>query len=121
MLKEYTCIICPNSCDLSVIVENGSVVSLEGALCDKGREYVIQELSDPQRTIASTVLVDSGTSEQASVRLTKPVPKERIFDVMNEIRSIRALAPLEPGELILKNVLGLDSDIMITCHVSKKG
>lgn len=121
MLKEYTCIICPNGCDLSATVEGYKLLSLEGALCDKGRNYVIQELTAPQRTIASTVLVESGTSDQVSVRLTKPVPRERIFDLMNEIRSLRVEAPLEIGQIILKNVLGLDSDIIVTDHVPRKG
>ena len=52
MLREYTCIICPNGCDIRAQIEereDGSrrICSVEGAACPKGRAYVEQELTDP--------------------------------------------------------------------------
>jgi len=66
MLREYTCIICPNGCDIRAQIEereDGSrrICSVEGAACPKGRAYVEQELTDPQRNIATSVLVTAVT------------------------------------------------------------
>ena len=57
MTREFTCIICPNGCEISADYEiqaDQSVVihSLEGATCKRGAEYVKQELTDPKRNIA---------------------------------------------------------------------
>lgn len=120
MRREYTCIVCPNGCDITAEVENGRILSVEGALCPRGRKYVEQELTDPRRNIASSVRVEGGTLPLASVRLSKPVPKGRIFDVMAEIRKIRVKAPVKAGEVVVENVLGLGSNIIITKNVDAK-
>ena len=61
MLMEYTCIICPNGCGLEAEIVDGKIRSIKGARCERGRMYIEQELSDPQRNIATSVLVEGGT------------------------------------------------------------
>ena len=79
MLREYTCIICPNGCDIRAQIEEREdesrrICSVEGAACPKGRAYVEQELTDPQRNIATSVLVKGGIPPwPACVRLTNPL------------------------------------------------
>ena len=97
MLREFTCIICPNGCEITAGVEDNQIISIEGALCPKGETYVNQELTDPRRNIATSVLVKGGELPLASVRLTNPIPKARIFDAMAEIRGIAVEAPVEAG------------------------
>ena len=77
MLREMTCIVCPNGCDLEIQVEDGKVLSVKGALCRRGEAYAEQEITDPRRNIATSVLVDGGELPLASVRLTAPIPKAR--------------------------------------------
>ena len=120
MTKLYTCILCPNGCDINVEIENGKFVSAEGNRCPKGLGYVKQELESPMRTIASSVLVKDGVLPLASVRTTAPIPKDRIFDVMAEIRKVVLTAPVEEGEKIIENVCNLSSDIIVTKSVGKK-
>ena len=119
MLKEYTCIICPNGCEIEAQIEGDAIVDLEGALCPKGRTYVEQEITNPQRNIASSVLVKNGALPLASVRLTKPIPKGKIFEAMEQIKKVSVEAPTEPGQIVIKNLLGLDSDVIITKRVLK--
>ena len=85
MLKEITCIVCPNGCEMEVEAENGTLISVKGNLCPKGETYAKQELINPQRTISTSILIKGGELPLASVRLTKPVPKREIFHVMEEI------------------------------------
>ena len=121
MNREFTCIICPNGCRINVEYEkngeNTTITSIAGNLCNKGAAYVEQELIMPMRTIASSVLVDGGVLPLASVRLTKPVPKERISDVMKEIRKIRVKAPVTAGTVLISDILGLSSDVIVTKNV----
>lgn len=126
MLKEFTCIVCPNGCDIEVTVAaDGTIVSIAGAGCQGGVNYVKQEITDPHRTFASSVPVTGGELPLASVRLNRPVPKNRIFDVMEEIRKISLTAPVHSGDMVIHNVLGLNSDVIATkdvevLHVSER-
>ena len=51
IMKELVCIVCPNSCKLS-ISENGEVT---GARCPRGKKFATEELTCPKRTVCTTV------------------------------------------------------------------
>lgn len=76
--------------------------------------HFIQEITDPRRTLTSSVLVTDGELPLCSVRLTDPVPITRISDVMKEIRKMKVEAPLESGTVLIRDVLGLGSDVITT-------
>ncbi|WP_027625782.1 DUF1667 domain-containing protein [Clostridium lundense] len=120
MNKQITCIICPNGCELSVEWEEKSIKNINGALCKRGEEYVTQEIQNPKRTIASLVKVNNGEIPLVSVRTTKAIPKEKIFDVMEEIKKLEVNAPVKINQVIVKNILGLGSDIISTKFVEKE-
>lgn len=117
MLKEITCIVCPNGCEMEVEAENETLISVKGNLCPKGETYAKQELINPQRTISTSILIKGGELPLASVRLTKPVPKREIFHVMEEIKKISAEAPVHAGDVVIHQILGMDSDVIITKSV----
>ncbi len=72
------------------------------------------------RNIATSILVEGGEMPLASVRLSAPISKARIFDVMNEIRKIKRSAPVYEGEVVIENVLGLGSNVIVTRTVEEK-
>jgi CxxC motif-containing protein len=117
MLREFTCIICPNGCEIEAAFEGLNIISLEGAQCNRGREYVLQELVSPQRTFSTSVSVEGGVLPLVSVRLTRSIPREKIFDVMEEIKKIKLKAPVKINQIILENVLNLHSDVIATKNV----
>jgi CxxC motif-containing protein len=119
MKKTYTCIICPNGCEIEVEFEAKDITSIIGATCKRGEEYVGQELIHPMRNIASSVLVTGGELPLASVKLSNRIPKTEIFAVMEEIKKVKISAPVKIGQVILKNVLGLGSDVVATKNVSR--
>ncbi len=123
MKREFTCIVCPNGCEIEAEYEmkNDAVelVNVSGNLCKRGAEYVRQELVNPERTIASSVLVSGGELPLCSVRLNRPVPKGKIFDVMKEIKELKLSAPVSAGTVLIHDVLGLGSDVVVTKSVEK--
>ena len=120
MKKEFTCIVCPNGCTISAeYEENLENIRLEGAMCKRGEAYVRQELTDPRRTIASSVLVTGGVSDLVSVRLTAPIPLGGIFEAMELIRALKVPAPVRAGDVLIRNILGTDSDVIATRTVEK--
>ena len=117
MKKIFTCIICPNGCEIEVELNNDKISKIEGATCKKGKEYVNQELTNPQRNIATSVKVLNGDLDIVSVRLNKSIPKSSIFDVMKEIKTLEVKAPVKIGDIIRSNILNLDVDIIATKNI----
>lgn len=117
MKKSFTCIVCPNGCDIEVTMENGRIRSITGHTCPRGEAYVRQELTAPTRTIATSVPVAGGELPLTSVRLTKPIPKDMIFPAMEAMKNLRLAAPVKAGTVVLKGVCGLDSDVIVTKNV----
>ena len=121
--KVFTCILCPNGCEIETEIEYKSgeavILRMEGNRCPRGREYVSQELKCPRRNIATSVLVKGGELPLVSVRLTSPVPRERIFDVMEVIRDKQLAAPVHIGDVIITDVLGTGADVIATKTVER--
>ena len=117
MKRTFTCIVCPNGCEIAAEYEGTQVLSVTGNLCPKGKTYVTQELVDPRRTIATSVRVLGGSLPLTSVRLTNAIPKDRIFDAMAEINRQTLTAPVHIGQVVVKNLLTLNTDVIVTKNV----
>ena len=130
MNRTLTCILCPNGCELQIAYEaaaeeNGSgesvkLLSVSGNKCPRGMEYAKQEIVNPMRNIASSVTLVGGAMPLVSVRLTGPIPKAKIMDVMDVIRSVSVQAPVKIGDVIIHDVLGLGVDVVATRNVGSK-
>ena len=119
MIRKFTCIICPNGCDIEAQLKGKEIISVEGAICERGKSYVEQELTDPQRNMATSVKVDCGTMPLVSVRLTRAIPKDKMFKVMDEIKQVKIQAPVSIGQVIISNVLDLESDVIATKNMKE--
>ena len=84
MNRTMTCILCPNGCEMNLEYEEKELISVSGNRCPKGAGYAEQEIKNPMRSIASSVLVEGGDLPLCSVRLSAPIPRERIPEVMTE-------------------------------------
>lgn len=120
MTRAFTCIVCPNGCDITADYEGAQVHSITGAICPKGEEYVRQELTAPQRNIATSIPVEGGELPLASVRLDRTIPKAEIFHVMEAIRTVRLQAPVSIGQVALADVCGLGANVIVTKNVSRR-
>jgi len=105
MKRELTCIICPRGCALTVEIQNGKC-TVSGNACKKGEEYGIEECTAPKRTVTSIVRVSNRLDTMVSVKTDKPIPKEKIFDIMEQIRKASVEAPIKIGDVILENLYG---------------
>ncbi len=117
MKKELTCIICPMGCRLEAdceTTENGALAirSVTGNTCPRGERYARAELSYPERTVTSTVVLQGGRYRRLPVITSAPIPKDRIFDVMEEIRAVSVCAPVKIHDIIIENVCGLGVNII---------
>ena len=103
--KNMTCIICPRGCLMKIIKdENG--ICVEGNSCPKGKDYAESELTNPTRTVTSSVFVENREGKSVSVKTDRPVSKKKVFDVMAIIRSTNATAPVKIGDVLCADVYG---------------
>lgn len=115
MKKQFTCIVCPLGCALTAEIEDGKVVGVSGNTCPRGEKYARNEITNPVRTVTSTIRTNDGHT--VSVKTSTPIPKNKIFDCMTKINSVKIDLPISVGDVIIKGVCGTDSDIVATSEV----
>lgn len=113
MKKSFVCIICPRGCLLTIDDE----MNVTGNTCPRGEAYARSEVTNPTRIITSSVRVNNREDTLVSIKTSAPVPKGRMLEVMEEINKVSVSAPTHIGDVVIKNVLGLDVDIIITKNV----
>ena len=88
-MNKLICIVCPRGCHLEI----DDQLNVKGNFCPRGVIYAKNELTTPKRKVTSTVQVIDGSIRRVSVITDGDIPKDKIFDVMNEIRNaaIRAI------------------------------
>ncbi|MBS7526156.1 DUF1667 domain-containing protein [Fusibacter paucivorans] len=112
-----TCIICPNSCQMTVEA-SGDTYNVTGHKCARGKAFAISEITNPTRTLCTTVKVNASYLPVISVKTSGPIPKNRLMDVMHVLHAITVNAPLTCGEVVVHDILGLGVDIVTTTSLS---
>ena len=112
-MKELTCIVCPRGCRLKV----DDNMEVTGNACPRGKIYAVNELTNPTRTITSSIRVSNRPYTLVSVKTDKPIPKGKMFDVMKEIDKLSVAAPTKVGQVVKEGILGLDANIIITKNI----
>ncbi len=114
MQKKFTCIICPVGCEITVTGTANTIEKIEGNQCKRGIQYATDEYIDPRRILTTTVKIDGYSLPVISVRSDKPLPKNMIFECMEIIKKERVQAPVSMGEVVIKNILDTDVNIITT-------
>lgn len=115
-MKEFICIQCPRGCHLSI---DENTLEVTGNSCPRGASYAKNELTNPLRTITTTVKVEDGDIPYCSVRTKEPVPKKIMFDVIKELSKITLKAPVKVNDVVLANVLDTGVDVIATKNIDK--
>lgn len=112
--KELICINCPIGCNLKATID-GDKITVVGNNCINGEKYAVSELTNPMRIVTSIVKTDK--NNYVSCKSDKPVPKDKVFDVVKEIKKVIVKEPVKIKDILIKNVCGLDVNIVSTKNV----
>ncbi len=118
-LRTLTCIVCPRGCQLVVEMQGENVITVSGNSCPRGAQYASEECTHPTRVLTSTVQLSGGLRPVLPVKTTAPVPKEKLFDAMKEIREITAEAPVKIGQVLCKNLCGTGIAVVASADAEK--
>lgn len=114
-MKELTCIICPRGCHL-VIDDNNNAT---GNSCPRGAKYAIEEISDPKRTLTSTVRVDSKLLRVCPVKSATAIKKDLLLKAMEDVDRIHLKAPVKMGQVVLENLAGSGVALIATRDIKE--
>ena len=116
--RELTCINCPMGCRISVVMEGDDIISVTGNTCKRGFVYACNEVRSPVRTVTTTIKVSGGVADRVSCKTKEPVPKDKIFEVMEAINQASCKAPVAIGDVLIEDCAGTGIPVVATKAVS---
>ncbi len=111
---ELTCIVCPMGCTLTVTSDGDEIISVEGNTCPRGSAYAKNELLHPVRTLTTTVKTENG--KRLPVKTDAPIPKEHLFDAMEQVNRLVAPDRVKIGDVLLADLFG--ANLVATADLS---
>ncbi|HWS30071.1 MAG TPA: DUF1667 domain-containing protein [Clostridia bacterium] len=118
--RKLICIGCPLGCPMTVTLNDaGEVEKVTGFTCRKGDIYARKEVVNPTRMVTSTVRVTNAKNGEPTVscKTKTDVPKNKIFDVMRDLRDVTVKAPIRIGDVVKENVGNTGVDMVATKEV----
>ena len=113
MSKSFVCIVCPRGCQLH-IDDDGNVT---GNFCPRGKKYALDEITCPKRTLTSSIRVDNRKDLLVSVKTDKAIPKDKIFEAMKIIDTLKVSAPCYIYQIIYKDFIEDGVNLIITKEI----
>lgn len=117
--RELTCINCPMGCRITVTMNGDEIISVTGNTCKRGELYSRSEIKDPVRTVTTTIKISGGIYDRVSCKTKEPVPKTKIFEVMDEINKAECSAPVKTGDILISDCAGTGIPVVATKSVDK--
>jgi CxxC motif-containing protein len=112
--KELTCIICPLGCQITLDIHpDGNIHNLSGNKCREGQKYALAEATQPMRVFTTTLLTE-GSRRLVAVRTDKPVPRDRLKELMRFTAQIKVNPPVKTGQEIIHNILETGANLIAT-------
>lgn len=119
MKKEIIpCTVCPKECTLNIYLNTNTIEKVEGNGCNRGLAHAEKELSHPERTLTTTMLVDSSSVCLIPVRSSKALPRDLLLKAMEVINKHFITPPISMGDVIIENILDTGVDIIASKSIS---
>lgn len=114
--RALICIGCPLGCRLEVTIENSQVVDVTGQSCKIGNIYAVKECTNPTRILTTTVEVENGYPEVASVKTERDIPKGKLFECIKELKNVKLTAPVHIGDIVLEDIANTGVRVVVTTN-----
>ncbi|MFA5422115.1 MAG: DUF1667 domain-containing protein [Bacilli bacterium] len=116
MIKKITCIVCPNGCQLEIDELTHQVT---GNKCLRGVTFAINEVTNPLRSVSSTVRTNLPEYPVVSVRTNGEIPKDQMLGLIKLLKGVIVDDYLPIGTIIIHNVFGSNVDVITTANMQK--
>ncbi len=119
MKRKFVCIVCPNSCHVEVEYHGREIQKLHGVECQKGRDFIQNEIRHPLRVLTGSVKVRNGAFALVSVKTPTPIPKKFLRQLGSLTHQLQVEAPVEIGQVIAENLLDEGIQLVATRRVER--
>jgi len=113
MKKEFTCIVCPVSCNL-IAEEIDGVLTIKNNQCNRGQVFGENEFTHPMRMLSSTVKITGRKLTRLPVISSDEIPKDRLMELVQILYNHTVTSSVKRGEVVLKNIGNTGVDIIAT-------
>lgn len=109
--KTFKCQVCPVGCTLK-LSETNNELTIEGNKCSRGLEYAKSVYKTSPQILYGRCLLSNASMGRLAVKTSGPIPEDLKNQVMEQIRNTSIKAPVKKGQVIIKNILDLDIDVI---------
>ena len=102
-IKIIVCTTCPLGCEMEIEHEDRKLIKVTGQTCKRGDKYAEDEIVNPRRTLTSTVIINNAGIKLMPVKTSQPIAKDKLFEGMNIINSIKIDAPIKMWDILYEN------------------
>ena len=119
-MKQLICITCPVGCKLEAELV-GEDLAVTGHACKKGIDFAMAELTNPMRTLCTTVRIavpgkeHSEATEMLPVRTGGEIPKGAMMDVMRLLAGVTVTKPVKCGDVVASLAPVCEGEMIATC------
>lgn len=121
-MKEINkvCIVCPIGCNLTIRKDSNQSegYKVTGNKCIRGEKYALNEMINPTRVLTSTVKIKGLENIMLPVKTDIPVPKKKMFEIMEKLKSIEVEMPVNRMDIVIKDICNTNVNIIATKSVS---
>ncbi|MGI6484806.1 MAG: DUF1667 domain-containing protein [Tepidanaerobacteraceae bacterium] len=117
--RKVICLQCPLACCIVVSIYGDEIMDIENYKCKRGIDFAKEEITNPTRILTTTVRIDSEDKDHPllPVKTDKPIRKELLFKCMEYLAKVKIRPPVKFGEVIVKDILGTQVNIVSTTEV----
>lgn len=118
--KDLICIVCPNGCRLHGVLTEKGELEVTGHRCVRGKAFAGTELSNPARSLTTTVKTVFKELPYLPVRTDGEIPKYAIAKAIEELQALTVDKRLSCGDVVLSNIAGTGVTVIATTTIPTK-
>lgn len=112
--KELICIVCPNGCRLHGILTEEGELEVTGNRCVRGKAFAGTELTNPTRSLTTTVKTIYEDLPYLPVRTDGEIPKHAITSALGELQGITVDSRLQCGDIVCQDLADTGVNVIAT-------
>lgn len=117
--KDLICIVCPNGCRLHGAVAEDGKLTVAGNKCVRGEAFAGTELTNPTRSLTTTVRTVFDHMPYLPVRTDGEIPKYAIADALGELSIFTLSHEVKCGDIIMKNIAQTKCNVIATMDIGE--
>lgn len=115
--KDLICIVCPNGCRLHGTIAEDGELEVSGNRCVRGKAFAGTELTNPTRSLTTTVKTSFEEMPYLPVRTSEEIPKYAIADAISELSKLTLAERCKCGDTLLENLAGTGISVIATADL----